>query len=254
MKKGKGRKKGMKKKRSKRVVRERERERESVLLSRSVIGFSNEIRTWGGGFKAATVIHHSNPPPTSFGPTPPTVRTRFYAFRHHRSFFSTVTSASFNVGRSAREKENEKKRVEEGGGCVGGNRPPLMSQFRRSFSSSPATFFSPPPLLPLRPNDHDDSRSATVRDARRKNFWSSSNKSFHRPRRVFSSTTVNKRSRRLWRVALTTGNWRNFVNTTDRWENFFRRGEAGRDIYQRPGGRGARMCTCPVGPRERRYT
>ena len=46
-------------------------------------------------------------------------------------------------------------------------------------------------------------RSAAARDARRKNFWSSSNKSF-RPR-VFSSAAVNKRSRRLWRAALTTG-------------------------------------------------
>lgn len=36
---------------------------------------------------------------------------------------------------------------------------------------------------------------------------------------MFSATTVNKRSRRLWRAAPTTG--RNFVNTTDRWENFF---------------------------------
>lgn len=53
----------------------------------------------------------------------------------------------------------------------------------------------------LRPNDHG---SVGSREARctRKNFWSSSNKSF---RRVFSSTTVNKRSRRLWRAALTTG-------------------------------------------------
>lgn len=98
-----------------------------------------------------------------------------------------------------------------------------ISSFLFSFLSPCHFFFSPfrppPPPLPGSPrlNDHGRSMPAALlfsspRGARerasgwmvctRKNFWSSSNKSFRSPPpspSVFSATAVNKRSARLWR-------------------------------------------------------